>query len=229
MCVIAAFWSSSNYLSESLNSPLWLYISYILGSLLIFSGLIWTQSICGSTSKYNTYVTLLGIIYLFTTIFVFNLIVFSLFYFFFAFLILISWHSYSRNSNKNSGLIFYGAFITLVITAINSLIFPLSNKTLLVSIDNFGFLIFISIVFYAIYNFNFLELKLISAQVIVGLLWITLIVKLFFSENSRDLIINTAGLVIAMTIGIALLGSVLQNQRLRVQLKSITSKINNPF
>ncbi len=262
MSFLAAIWTFTNYMTDRLSSPSWLATTYALGSAVISIGLLWTFSITEKKLvKWKVFSILsAGLIFFVSSlqqgfitttyhemnsdlIFIgkpqFGLILYTIYYFIMAGLIVgkiyltlrISGIEEDRKQLRN---ILVGAFITLSVVALNSFIFPFLFIHWFEGFDSIGFLVFLMFIAYSITRHNLFNIKVITTQVIVFLLWTLMISHILIEKDLHAMTLELAMLLIAIIFGIILIRYVFYSieqtkkiDKLNLDLKDAYSRIND--
>lgn len=90
-----------------------------------------------------------------------------------------------------------------------------------------GIVIFSASLAYAIAKYHFLKIRLLLAQFFTYSIWFILFAQLFFIEKRINLALTLGGLFLAILLGRFLIRSIKEEQRLIVQLKSLTQSLFN--
>jgi hypothetical protein len=235
MSLVAALWAFANYMDDTIISSVWLQTSYALGALVISMGLVWTLFITKSKVSKSKYlllaiVTLLFCIgsYLQNFIFIsynksaagsiafgepgWGLIPYGIYYLVTAFLIIWKLHkakitASNEEQRKQFQNIQHGASITLLVTCLSSFILPFFSILPFGGTDNVGFLIFLLFVAYSITKHRLFNIRVIAIEVVIFILWVTLVFQIFTAKTHEDLAIRIAILATSIIFGILLIRS----------------------
>jgi hypothetical protein len=201
LCFTAAVWTTSNYLTVFLSSIFWLKITYVLGMVVMMTGLLWIWTLTKVKITINklTAISVLPLIML-ITIFKNNFItsylpsysnivltgkvgvgilLYSCCYVIFAILIFKALISYLKNLQSESEkrqikIILSGCVISILGSAITSLLLPLFSYFVFASADNILFFIFLLLVTYAITKHNLFKIRVIVYHLLILVLWISI-------------------------------------------------------
>lgn len=255
---VAAIWAFSNLMTGLNPIPFWLEGTYSLGSLVVAIGLIWVLVITEQKFDKSKFF-IISVIALFFTIASFvpgfiasrydeiyiggvfvgepgwGLIIYTLFYLLGSSLILIKLYTASiRTTDLNKKhqfvSIFYGALITLVITALTSFILPSFSIFSLSGLDSIGFITFLSFIGYAILRQHLFDIKVIATELITFILWIFILIRALIAPDMKGILIELGLLLVTIVVGILLIRSVLRevNQREKIEkLAGDLMKANN--
>ncbi len=253
VCFLAAIWAFSNYMTTTSLSIIWLESTYSLGSLVIATGLIWILQITETKIKYsyifivyclsffffispfipNFYIKSYGLIGSSTLIngsVGWGLVAYGIYYLLFSFLMLfvLIKRLKANLELKKSGqirLILIGSVITLCLSAVTSLLLPMLSIFVFAGADNIVYSFFLLFVMYAISKHNLFNIKILTAHIIVLILWFYMFVQIF-TFTSRDSFVIQVGLFITIFIlSILFLQNLIQGIRQREQIEVLTKSI----
>ncbi|MCS7184043.1 MAG: ATP-binding protein [Patescibacteria group bacterium] len=88
--------------------------------------------------------------------------------------------------------------------------------------------IWIFLIFLAIKKFLFLDIKIISTEFIVFLLWSSIILRFFLTNNLEDILINLIIFIILVPVGIILINSVIKEVEQKEKLEQL-NRIKSEF
>ncbi|MEK7609744.1 MAG: ATP-binding protein [Patescibacteria group bacterium] len=250
---IASLWAFANYMTGVNPIPFWLESTYALGAILVAIGLIWVLVI--TNKVFNKKISLLIIlvalafsigsytpgfiasrydqIYLggvFTGTPGWGLIVYTVFYLIGAFLILWKLHkthkvTLEKNRRVQLKSIFFGALITLVITALTSFILPSLSIFSFSGLDSIGFLFFLTFIAFAITKQHLFNIKVIATELITFALWIIILVRTLIADNTNDMFIEGSLLIITIAVGILLIRSVIKEVQSREKIQLLATDL----
>ncbi|MDD2732089.1 MAG: ATP-binding protein [Candidatus Pacebacteria bacterium] len=235
----------------------WLKSTYSFGALVIATGLIWALVLTDKYFKLKKAIIIyiFALFFFFASFYNgfivesyeaiypggafvgepgFGLILYSIFFLLAGILIiynLILGHRRAVNKEEKTRLryILYGAFATLGVSFLTSLVFPILAVYQFSGLDSIGFLIFLFCLSYAVIKYHLLDIRVIATEIFTFILWILLIIKLIISKNYQDLLINT-GLFLAVVIfGILLIKSILKEVKQRQKLEVLTKEIKEAY
>ncbi len=253
LSLIAALWAFSNLMTGLVAIPVWLEATYALGSLLVATGLIWVLVLTDGVFDHRK-TLLISMIAIFFSVSSFQegfiaksydsiyvggvftgtpgigLIIYTFFYLLGAVIILWKLHtSYlkSKDIQKRSQFksVFYGALITLIITALTSFILPSMSIFSLSGLDSIGFILFLFFIAYAITKQNLFNIKIIATESITFILWIFILVRTLLAENRQDMLIEGSLLVITVVVGILLVKSVIKEVSQREKIEKLAEDL----
>lgn len=251
---LAALWALANFMTGIEPIPFWLESTYALGALVVATGLIWVYVITTdfSLNKIKTLIiTLISLFFAFGSFWpgfiakryddiyiggIFTgepglgLRIFTVFYLLGAFLILyrllVSFRRANNAQKKNQfRSIFYGALITLLITALTSFILPAFSIFSFSGLDSIGFLVFLSFVAYAITKDNLFNIKVIATELVTFMLWIFILIRALIADNIQDMLIEGGLLVITIIVGILLIKSVIKEVKQREKIEKLAGDL----
>jgi len=253
LAFLAALWTFANLMTGIKPTPSWLQSTYALGSLVIATGLVWTLVITDRIfNKIKTfsvyYVALVFFILSYKPGFIassydqifmggvftgkpgFGLAIFTIFYLLGALIILIklliAWKKAIDPKIKSQFLlIFYGALVTLTVSAFTSFILPAISIFNFGGLDSVGFLFFLIFISYAITKKNLFDIKVIATETFIFFIWIFILVRIFISEDSTERIINTILLLLTIIIGIFLIRSVIKEVTQREKIEKLAGEL----
>lgn len=143
-------------------------------------------------------------------------------YFLYYFLILGNKFSYSFTD----GILHQRLFYIMVGTSISSTIGIVSNLLLVMLgiftfnwLGQVGLIFMITLITFAVLKYHLFDARIISAELLVGFLWLFILFRIFFSVSASDQIINIAFLFVTMIAGFFLIESVKKEVELRDQLQ----------
>lgn len=143
-------------------------------------------------------------------------------YFLYYFLILGNKFSYSYTD----GILHQRLFYIMVGTSISSTIGIVSNLLLVMLgiftfnwLGQVGLIFMITLITFAVLKYHLFDARIISAELLVGSLWLFILFRIFFSVSAQDQIINIAFLFVTMIAGFFLIESVKKEVELRDQLQ----------
>ncbi len=143
-------------------------------------------------------------------------------YFLYYFLILGNKFSYSFTD----GVLHQRLFYIMVGTALSSTIGIVSNLLLVMLgiftfnwLGQVGLIFMITLITFAVLKYHLFDARIISAELLVGFLWLFILFRIFFSVSASDQIINIAFLFVTMIAGFFLIESVKKEVELRDQLQ----------
>jgi signal transduction histidine kinase len=245
---LAALWAFSNFMTGVYSTPFWLESTYALGAQLVAVGLVWVKVITEGRFKLKENLIIWGTALFFSfasfypkfiareyiSIYIggvftgtpgFGLIIYTLFYLLGAFLILFKLYKTSLvtiDTAKKLQLksIFYGALITLLITAITSFILPSLSIFTFSGLDSIGFILFLFFIAYAITKHHLFNIKVIATELITFSLWIFIFVRTLIAEDLKGMLIEGTLLAITIIVGTLLIKSVIKevSQREKIEL-----------
>lgn len=260
---IAAIWTFTNYMANGLTSVAWLQSTYAFGCLVISIGFIWTTSIRNNTlaiKKASLIIIPISILLFISSFkekfiiksysgtpinFILNgeigwgLILHTIYYLAISISILsVLYNLYhtSKNSGEKNQIkyILIGSLICLTTTMVSSFILPYFSTFVFAGLDSIGFLIFLMFIAYSITRHNLFNIKVITTQIIVFLLWTLMISHILIETDIHAMKLEIAMLTIAVIFGIILIRyvfySIEQTKRieeLNSELKQAYSKIHN--
>ncbi|MEN9524206.1 MAG: hypothetical protein RL536_275 [Candidatus Parcubacteria bacterium] len=244
----AALWAFTNYMTGVNPIPFWLESTYALGAILVAIGLVWVLVITSQTfnKKISILVILVALIFsagsylpgfiasrydqiylggVFTGEPGWGLIIYTIFYLFGAFTIL--WklyraHKIATDKSKKVQLesVFFGALITLVMTALASFILPSLSIFSFSGLDSVGFLFFLSYIAFAITKQHLFNIKVIATELVTFVLWVFILIRTIIAEDLNSMLIEGGLLIVTIIVGILLIRSVIHevSQREKIQL-----------
>lgn len=257
MSLVAALWAFANYMDDTIISSVWLQTSYALGALVISMGLVWTLFITKSKVSKSKYlllaiVTLLFCIgsYLQNFIFIsynksaagsiafgepgWGLIPYGIYYLVTAFLIIWKLHkakitASNEEQRKQFQNIQHGASITLLVTCLSSFILPFFSILPFGGTDNVGFLIFLLFVAYSITKHRLFNIRVIAIEVVIFILWVTLVFQIFTAKTHEDLAIRIAILATSIIFGILLIRSTLNEIKQQEHIEKLSDELRKAY
>lgn len=254
---LGALWAFANFMTGLMPIPFWLESTYALGSFLLAVGLIWVLIITDRLFS-KTKALLIILIATFFSISSFipgfiaeeyesiyiggvftgkpglGLMVYTIFYLLGAFLILwklfiASKHADTIEKRGQMLSIFYGALITLVITALTSFILPVFSIFSFSGLDSVGFLLFLSFIAYAITKQHLFNIKVIATELITFTLWVAILIRTLIAEDLQEMLVEGGLLLITIVVGILLIKSVIKevNQREKIEKLAADLQVAN--
>lgn len=244
---LGGIWTFTNYMTGVQPTPFWSESTYAFGGSLVAVGLIWTLVI--TNKKFDKRKTRL-IIFIATVFFFgsyipgfiadpfvrvylggfegvpgWGLVPYTIFYLLGAVSILFKlFMAYKKSTelDKKSQFlfVFYGALVTLFITAFASFILPSFSIFAFSGVDCIGFLFFLSFVAYSITKHHLFNIKVLTTELITFVLWIFILVRTVIADNTQDMIIEGVLFILTVIFGIILIKSVIRevSQREKIQL-----------
>lgn len=257
LALLASFWSLTNYMTSVSIPTYWLKTSYALGSLLIFTSLMWVSTLTKKRSSLLN-IRLLAILsgcfavcsyipgfivksgnQLYSSLFLnanigWGLPFFTLYYLTVSFLILSKLYFFQKDSldrerRLQARYILVGAFSTLLVTIMSSFILPIFSIFPFGSIDSLGFLVFLILITFAITKHNLFNIKIISLQLVVFSLWCFLLLRTFMSENVHEFLMNLGIFVVIFILTLMLVRSILQNIKHRQEIKELIESVSGVY
>src|SRR3989344_2661094 len=250
---LASLWAFANYMTGVNPTPFWLESTYALGALLVAIGLVWVLVITNQifNKKISTLIISVALVFSIFSylpgfiasrydqiylggVFVgkpgWGLYIYTIFYLVGAFLIL--WRLYktrkiTTDTNKKVQLesIFFGALITLVITALTSFILPSLSIFSFSGLDSVGFLFFLTFIAYAITRQHLFNIKVIATELITFALWVFILIRTILAENIQDRMIEGGLLLVTIVVGILLIRSVIKEVSLREKIQLLATDL----
>ncbi len=92
-------------------------------------------------------------------------------------------------------------------------------------IGNWAILAYVLSIFYAIAKYNLFNIKVIATEFLIFVTWILAAVRLFFTYNTNDFLINGIFLCIIVGLGILIIRSTLNEVRQKEQLADLNSHL----
>lgn len=256
--LFAAIWTFASYMAEISSEAFWLKSTYAFGSIVICLGLIWTLVI--TKNQYGKKISLLIVpisLFFFAGSYFKNFIIldkdiilpggiflgghglgltmYTIYYLISAFFMLwIMLDSKRKATNKNQvnqfRYILIGMISSLTISAFSSFILPHFSIFLFLGIDSIGFLLFLIFVTYAITEYNFFNIKIITAEIIIFILWTLILTNILLTNNkSGILIFNISALFIIIILGISLIRSILHSIKQDKKIDELTSDLSSAY
>ena len=245
LCLFSAFWTFTNFMTGIYATPFWLKSTYSFGSLVASTGLVWTLFLTDKSLKLKKVAIVYAFALFFFVASFFDgfiaknyeaiypggafagepgggLIIYAVFFSING--ILILYNLFSGYSASTSGeeknkfkFIIYGAFGTLGVTFLTSLFLPLFSIYQFSGVDSIGVLILLVCISYTIIKYHLLNIKVITTEIFIFVLWILLIARTVLSEKYQDFIINGGLLVTVVIVGILLIRIREVNQREKME------------
>lgn len=229
--ILASLWTFSHYMMNISTSIIWIQSAYAIGSLLISFGLIWAMIVTETVVNIKkVYIILIINLFFFLgsyktgfiidteeqitlgAIFQNNigwgLSLYTFYYLIAAFLmILIISRKLKKVSAREYNLqlkfIALGMSISLLITAFSSFILPMFSIFLPNGIDSIGFLLFLFSVSYAIAKHHLFNIKIVTIQIILFVIWFFIFINLLVINDSKQkILINIVILFTSVLFGI---------------------------
>jgi signal transduction histidine kinase len=124
--------------------------------------------------------------------------------------------------------ILWGIIVTFTCILVFNFIFPaFLNNSKFVSLGAFFMFPFILGVGYSIFRHGFLNVKVISTEILTFLLAVVILLDVINSTDYTSLIIRIAIFILVVTVGILLIKSVMREVQQREQLQILTTKLAN--
>ena len=253
---IAAIWTLFDYMTGVSTSIWWMNLSYACGSLVIGTGLIWTfvltdknistqktvliiassisifvcSLIPGSiTNTYDqSYLAIIAngttgngvILYLFYYIILATLIIWKL----------VRSQKYSASDIEKTQLriISLGALIAIFLSLIDSAL-PMLYGMSIWGIDSIGFLIFQVLVLYSITKHHFLNIKVITIELITFILWIFIIIRIVIAQDIREMFAEGSLLIVCIVFGILLIRSTLFEINQNEHIEKLANELREAY
>lgn len=159
-------------------------------------------------------------------LYAFNIIIYFLFGFIILLLKILT--VTQIEDKKLFGIILIGSFFATIPVLIFDLIFPyfkIYNYTWFGPLFIYFWIIF---VFLAINKFIFLNIKIISTEYFILLLWSSIILRLFLTKNINEIVVNFITLIILIPVNIMLINSVIREVEQREKLEQL-NRIKSEF
>lgn len=119
-----------------------------------------------------------------------------------------------------------GAAATVILTTTTNFIIPtLTGVSLYSRYGPFGMIPFVFLTSYAIIRHNFLNIRLIAAELFTFSIVFTLFIRFLLSQNTQDLVFNGAILVAMVIFGDLLIRSVLKEVKSREKITELASEL----
>lgn len=257
LALLGAFWNFSNFMTDIYVSIFWLQTTYAFGALMIATGLVWTLLISGKLTKIKTF-SIYSIAIIFScasyienfvvktydltsvdNIFIsqsgWGLDIYAIFYSVNSCLILYTLYSAIKKTGETEQKhqltnVFAGALIMLTITFCTSFILPNFLSIFVFStLDSLGFLIFLLFIAYSITKHRLFNIRVIAIEVVMFMLWLTLIFQAFRAETHEDLVISIAVLAVTVIFGVLLIRSTLNEIYQQAQIEKLSDELRKAY
>ncbi len=254
LCFISLLWTISNYMTVVSNSIFWFNSTYAFGSLVMCSGIIWTLNYTEiHLSKKRLIVIIIPFIALFFLSYFKNFITISYsntstdfiylirngwgFYIYTALYIvgaftiisiLIKRYSkiIERNQKHLNLIIIIGIILSLLIISLNSFIFPHFSIIFSGVLDNIGFSFFLVSIFLGIFKYYLFNIRLITLEITVFLLWMIIFIRATFSNSITEIFVESSILFVTIIISNLLIKSIVREISLRKEKEFLVRKLS---
>lgn len=138
--------------------------------------------------------------------------------------VLIKKHIDSSDDTEKKQLFFIlWGFFLMHFFMFSTVLIPVAafQKTTFVPLFPIYTLIFIVLTTYAILKHKLFNIKVLAVQVLTFAIWITLLVRIFISDNSTDKIIGTSIFLATVIFGVMLIKSVLNEIKMRERIETL--------
>lgn len=134
--------------------------------------------------------------------------------------------SKTGTEKKQLNPILYGIIVTFTLIVIFNFIFPaFLNNSDFVSSGAFFVFPFLLGTGYAIFKHQFLNVKVISTEILTLILALVIFIEVVVSKDFENLLINIAVFILVIILGILLIKSVVKEVRQREQLEVLTKQL----
>lgn len=255
LCITASIWSFTNYMTTMTLSTVWLQSTFALGSLLLGVGLLWVTVLCEGKMSHTLFIftCIFSTIFFLSPFQTFffaesyhpsielfyvsgkpgtGLGLFSLYYLIFSFLILFQLFKKvlqpdPEQKHLQAKKVLFGAGVTLIAVACTSLILPLFSINLFAGVDNISFIFFLTLVTHTIFKNKLFNLKIISIELVVFLLWSVILTRILFVQSTREILYELGIFLIALVLGIILIRNILLAVNLREENKALIERVGS--
>ncbi len=256
--LFAAIWTFASYMAGISSEVLWLKSTYAFGSIVIFLGLIWALVITKNQYSKKIFLLLAPISLFFfvgsycTNFIILNnntilpggiflgghglgLTMYTIYYLITAFFMLwIILDSKRKATNKDQAnqlkYILIGMISSLTISAFSSFILPHFSIFLFLGIDNIGFLLFLIFVTYSITEYNFFNIKIIAAEIVIFILWALILTNILLTNKYYEtLVFSISALFVTIILGILLIRSILHSMQQDKKIDKLTSDLSSAY
>jgi len=145
----------------------------------------------------------------------------------YAFYRLYSVYKNPPNNIIASGVVsvFIGTFITTAIGATFNIYYLVVGVSNYIALGPVATIIMVIFIAYAIMKYNLMSIKLISSEIFVITLLLTLAVRLTFSATPAEWVINSTSLGISLFVSVFLIRSVIKEVRQREQIEKLAGDL----
>ncbi|MFH1968496.1 MAG: histidine kinase N-terminal 7TM domain-containing protein, partial [bacterium] len=119
------------------------------------------------------------------------------------------------------------ALLIIVITAFGFL--PAYGIDIIVPFPYFAAFICVLVLFFAIARYHLMNIHVITGEIFGLVLWVTLLIKIFFSNSLQDLIINISVFATVIFFGVLLIRSVIREVRQRERMEKMAKDLEVAF
>ncbi len=136
----------------------------------------------------------------------------------------------SEKAQKTQALlILIGAFVTLTSTVATNVIFPIFGNSYLASFGPIFILFFIIPIAIAITRHHLFNIKIITIELIIIILWIFLLLRTLLATNLHEVITEGSLLVISIILGILLIRSTIFEIDQKAKIAELTLELKNNY
>ena len=95
--------------------------------------------------------------------------------------------------------------------------------------DSAGFLIFLFCFSYAVIEYKFLDIRVVATEIFISCVWIVLLVKIFFSNNAQDILVNISIFITVIIFGILVIKNAIKVTKQKEQIEDYAMKIEQAY
>jgi len=150
----------------------------------------------------------------------------------FAFLILtiytliIKYKKFKGNEKRQLKFLIIGIVLTFVLATITNFVFVnLLQVTSFVALGPLFTLLLVGFISYAIVKYDFLDIKILTTQIMTFIIWAALFSRIFASETITEIVFESVIFLIVFAFGILLIRSVMKEVTQREKLEVLTRKL----
>lgn len=158
------------------------------------------------------------------------LLFYMLIVFGFPFLFLVKISRNQLNPNRHQArLILLGACITVILSIFTNIIFPFLGYGFASIFGPPTVLIFLLFVAYSITKHRLFNIRVIAIEVVIFILWVTLVFQIFTAKTHEDLAIRIAVLATSVIFGILLIRSTLNEIKQQEQIDKLSNELRKAY
>src|SRR5574343_320743 len=122
-----------------------------------------------------------------------------------------------------------GLRLSVLLGSITNLIFPIIGNSRFVNFGPYFVLIFVTFTAIAIIRFRLFDIKIITTQILVFMMWVVVLIRILLSDNVQDQLLDATLLTLLIIFGTFLIRSVIReiNQREHIEKLAVDLKKAN--
>lgn len=126
-------------------------------------------------------------------------------------------------------LILIGSGISIVMSIIMGVIFPILGNSFISEFTPSNVLIFMGFTSVAILRHQLFNIRIITIELVTFALWVFVLMRILFAENTREVFIETTFLIVTITFGILLIKSVIREINQRAHIERLANELKTAY